>query len=119
MNQSELREKVMNTIQPMLPAGITLEKVDIVKLNDLHLRGISFQNGQVGSVFYVNDFDDGIKSVSEIADEMVTAFENNVDAPPAQMIEDIHKMQTLDNIKDHLIVTLVDISKNQEFLRNY
>ncbi len=118
MSKKELREKVVTEIKAMLREDdeIFIDTVDVIKLNDMHLTGILFKRGDFGATFYLEDFSDETKSPSEIAGEMVTAYETSTDVPPVELMESIKNMQTLEDIKNNLIVTLADIEKNQNFL---
>lgn len=117
MVKKELREKVMSEIREMLSEDISLEAIDVIKLNDMLLSGIVFEQGEFGATLYLEDFADGSKSPADIADEMLTAYETSTAVPPVELMESIKNMQSLENMQDHLIVTLADIEKNHAFLQ--
>lgn len=117
MIKKELREKVMSEIREMLSDNTSLEAIDVIKLNDMHLHGIIFKEDEFGATLYLEDFADESKSPADIADEMLTAYETSTAVPPVELMESIKNMQSLENMQDHLIVTLADIEKNHDFLQ--
>ena len=117
MEKKELREQVMAEIRELLHEDIDLDTVDLIKLNDLHLTGVVFKQGDYGATLYIEDFADDSKTPAEIAEEMMTAYETSTEAPPIELIDSMKNMQKLKDVKDHLIVTLADIERNHDFLK--
>lgn len=119
MKLHEIRTEVISKLQGMLPDDtVSLEEVDVVKLNDLYQYGISFRSGDVGKTLYINDFVSDGKTSDEIADEMLSAYENSVDAPPYELITEMQTKQSPANLADNLFVALLEIARNEAYLKD-
>lgn len=114
----EIRKEVIAKLEAIFQEqDVSLEEIDVVKLNDIYQYGISFTNGEVGKTLYINDFAAENKTAQDIADEMLVAYENSVDAPPWMLIKDLKSSQNLTDLKEHLFVALLEISRNKEYLK--
>lgn len=117
MDMNRMRKDVMKELEKMVPEGIELREADVVKMNDTRLCGISFSKGDIGSTVYLNDFP-GRRSAHNIAEEMLAQFENPVNVPPWEAISKMKDKMSLKTMKDFLFVTLLEIKRNHEFLKN-
>lgn len=94
-----------------------IETADIVKINDSHLYGIVFKQGDVGKTIYVNDFIGEDATPAEIAEQIITACETSTDVPPIELIDDLKAGQDLSEICGNLFVALVGDDRNEEYLK--
>lgn len=115
MDFKRRREEVIAVLKGMdIPYEI--DTADVIKMNDMHLYGIVFRQGDIGKTLYINDFADADISAAEMAEELLTACETSTDAPPFEMMSDLTSDQSLSDISDHLFVALVGDDRNKEFL---
>ena len=115
MDIRKTREEVIAVLKKMdIPYEI--DTADVIKMNDMHLYGIVFQQGDIGKTLYINDFGDADISAAEMAEELLTACETSTDAPPFEMMNGLTSDQPLSDISDHLYVALVGDDRNKEFL---
>lgn len=116
---NEIRTEVITKLQGLLQnENVLLESVDIVKLNDLFHYGIVFRSGEIGKTLYINDFVNDGMSADEIADEMLMAYENSVDAPPYEMVNELQAKQPLSDVKESLYVALLEVARNKTYLKD-
>lgn len=113
--RSVVAEKLRNMIRD---ENVELEEVDVVKLNDLYHYGISFRSGDVGKTLYINDFMADDKTAEDIAEEMLNAYENSVDAPPWVLMNELQVKQDLSDIAADLFVVLLEVRRNENYLQD-
>ena len=66
MDFKRKREEVIAVLKGMdIPYEI--DTTDVIKMNDMHLYGIVFQQGDIGKTLYINDFGDADISAAEMA----------------------------------------------------
>lgn len=111
-----MREEVIAVLRDM-GVPYDLETADIVKINDSHLYGIVFKQGDIGKTIYVNDFIDTDASAADIAEQIVTACETSTDVPPIDIIDILKAGQPISEISDNLYVALVGDDRNEEYLK--
>ena len=116
MDIKKMREEVIAVLKEM-GVPYDLETADIVKINDSHLYGIVFKQGDIGKTIYINDFIDTGASAADIAEQIVTACETSTDAPPINMIDVLKAGQPISEISDNLYVALVGDDRNEEYLK--
>lgn len=115
MDFKKKREEVIAVLKEM---GIPYEidTADVIKMNDMHMYGIVFQQGDIGKTLYINDFADADISAAEMAETLLTACETSTDAPPFEMMDGLTLSQPISDISEHLYVALVGDDRNKEFL---
>ena len=116
MDIRKMREEVIAVLREM-GVPYDLETADIVKINDSHLYGIVFRQGDIGKTIYINDFIDTGASAADIAEQIVTAYETATDVPPIDMIDGLKACQPISEISDNLFVALVGDDRNEEYLK--
>lgn len=115
MDFKRKREEVIAVLKEMdIPYEI--DSTDVIKMNDMHLYGIVFQQGDIGKTLYINDFAGTDISAAEIAEELLTACETSADVPPFEMMDGLTLNQSISDISEHLYVALVGDDRNKEFL---
>lgn len=116
MDIKKMREEVIAVLREMgVPYDV--ETADIVKINDAHMYGIVFKQGDIGKTIYVNDFIDTDASAADIAEQIITACETSTDVPPIDMIDGLKASQPITEISDKLFVALVGDDRNEEYLK--
>ncbi|MBR2546842.1 MAG: hypothetical protein IKF07_01440 [Eubacterium sp.] len=116
MDIRKMREDVIAVMREM-EIPYELETADIVKINDSHMYGIVFKQGDVGKTIYINDFMDTGASAADIAEQIITACETATDVPPFDMIDTLKAGQPISEISDNLYVALVGDDRNEEYLK--
>lgn len=116
MDIRTMREEVITIIRDM-GVPYEIETADIVKINDSHLYGIVFKQGDIGKTIYVNDFINEDATPEEIAEQIITACETSTDVPPIEMIDGLKAGQDLSEISDNLYVALVGDDRNEKYLK--
>lgn len=116
MDIKKMREDVMTVLRDM-GVPYDLETADIVKINDSHLYGIVFKQGDIGKTIYINDLIDRDASAADIAEQVLTACETSTDVPPIDMIDVLRAGQPISEISDNLYVALVGNDRNEEYLK--
>ena len=115
MDFKRKREEVIGVLKEMdIPYEI--DTADVIKMNDMHLYGIVFQQGDIGKTLYLNEFADADLSAAEMAEELLTACETSADIPPFELMDNLASGQSLSEISDNLFVALVGDERNKEFL---
>jgi len=115
MDYKRKREEVIAVLKEMdIPYEINT--ADVIKMNDTHLYGIVFQQGDIGKTLYINDFIDVDISAAEMAEELLIACENATDAPPFENMNDLTSGQPISDISGNLYVALVGDDRNAEYL---
>lgn len=116
MDIKEMRKEVITVLREM-GVPYEIETADIVKINDAHLYGIVFKQGDIGKTIYVNDFIDENASAAEIAEMIVAACETSTDVPPIEMIDRLKAGQPMSEISDNLYVALIGDDRNADYLK--
>ena len=122
MNINEFIERMKAEVRECLPddvyQDIIIDNVEVVKMNDQKLHGLSFKMPGVDAAptLYVNEmyeaYKDGV-DIEYLASEMANMYSasRNAVAPPQVDL-------SYDNVKDKLTVRLLEKSRNREFLAN-
>ena len=122
MNINEFIERMKAEVRECLPddvyQDIIIDNVEVVKMNDQKLHGLSFKMPGVDAAptLYVNEMYEAYKDGADIgylASEMANMYSasRNAVSPPQVDL-------SYDNVKDKLTVRLLEKSRNREFLAN-
>lgn len=122
MDIREFREKIKEELPGHMPEelveSITLESVEISKMNDQKLYGITVKEkgSNMAPTLYVNEFYERYQDGEDL-EQLITEFAErtegsvHVQGPPETDL-------TWDSVKDSLSVRLLEKSRNKEFLSN-
>ena len=122
MNINEFIERMKAEVRECLPDDvyqeIIIDNVEVVKMNDQKLHGLSFKMPGVDAAptLYVNEMYEAYKDGADIgylASEMANMYLMSKDAPRPPEVD-----LSYDRIKDKLTVRLLDKQRNREFLSN-
>ena len=123
LNFEEFQDYTKRVLKDHLPeelSGATIRSNDVTKNNGLILHGITVQpeGSNIAPTIYLDgyfkDYENGEK-LDEVIDRIATVAKNNAHAPSE--LGDIAKtFLDFDNIKDKIIMVVVNTEKNREML---
>lgn len=124
----QFREKVEKAIMDMAPtdikADLTLDEVEIVKINDQKLYGLVFKIEGMSSspTFYLNEpYEQYIhgESIGNIVKQLVNSFLFSIEGMSEEVETKLKRDAEVgfDDMKDRLTVKVLEISRNQEYLK--
>ena len=114
----ELKDEIMNAVPLDVRDSLTLKETEVTKINDQKLFGFMFKRdgSDASPAIYVNQFFDRFRngeSVKALAKEMADLYMSSVAENAPEMPNNLE----FDDIKDNLTIRVIDIGRNQDYLR--
>ena len=119
---NEFMEKLIESVRDKSFFNLSIHCMEVIKVNDtkLHAVSISKEGENIGRTFYLEqlyrEYLDG-KKIEDIADWMLTAFGSDTGTGEKKIIESINRIGSFDRIRDSVIVRLINLEWNKEYLK--
>ena len=119
---NEFMEKLIKSVRNKSFFNLSIHCMEVIKVNDtkLHAVSISREGENIGRTFYLEqlyrEYLDG-KKIEDIADWMLTAFSSDTGTGEKKIIESINRIGNFDRIRDSVIVRLINLEWNKEYLK--
>ena len=119
---NEFMEKLIESVRDKSFFSLSIHCMEVIKVNDtkLHAVSISREGENIGRTFYLEqlyrEYLDG-KKIEDIADWMLTVFSSDTGTGEKKIIESINRIGNFDRIRDSVIVRLINLEWNKEYLK--
>lgn len=119
MNYPEFREEIFNALKDIVPKEISLELLQVEKLNSCIRFGISFakEGEPYAPTIYLEPFYRSFqkgRSIEALAGELLRCYEEET----SQIPESIHKMDSFETAKSDIYCKLIHIAANRNLLKD-
>ena len=114
----ELKDEIMNAVPADVRDGLTLKETEVTKINDQKLYGFMFKRdgSDASPAIYVNQMFERFRKgepIKALAKEMADLYMKSV----AEKAPEMPNKLGFDDIKDNLTIRIIDIGRNQDYLR--
>lgn len=114
----ELKDEIMNAVPVDIRDGLTLKETEVTKINDQKLYGFMFKRdgSDASPAIYVNQMFERFRKgepIKALAREMADLYMKSV----AEKAPKVPDKLDFDDIKDNITIRIIDIGRNQDYLR--
>ena len=119
----DFRERLIEAVREKSFFKLSIHSMEVVKVNDTkyHAVSVSREGENIGRTFYLEqlyrEYLEG-KKIEDIADWMLTAFSMDTGTGERKIIENLNRIGSFDRIRDSVIVRLINLEWNREYLKD-